>query len=204
MFSCLCACGHNEISHWFVVFAAPPSYRDLAISESHRRECLQDYDRSDGEGEDQGSLLTYITEFRYLPPPLYSEVQSVLNSAALQHVYLPFYFPAQRVRVGSLYKQQLVVIYITTLVLLRYNYYTSITALLHEYNCVITRQVVVGALTPKTVSSRQRVFCVFVSFVQLLTENSSVTFNSEVRTECPDWSITLDLCCVCVRRSVGS
>ncbi|KAM4720599.1 arrestin domain-containing protein 3-like [Anableps anableps] len=53
---------------------APPSYSDLAISEAHRRNCLQGCDRSDGEGEDQGSVLTYITEFRYLPPPLYSEV----------------------------------------------------------------------------------------------------------------------------------
>uniref|UniRef100_A0A673ADP7 Arrestin domain-containing protein 3 n=1 Tax=Sphaeramia orbicularis TaxID=375764 RepID=A0A673ADP7_9TELE len=54
---------------------APPSYSDLAISESHRRDCLQGCDRSDEEGEEQGSVLTYITEFRYLPPPLYSEVQ---------------------------------------------------------------------------------------------------------------------------------
>lgn len=54
--------------------AAPPSYSDLAISESHRQDYLQGCDRSDAEGEDRGSLLTYITEFRYLPPPLYSEV----------------------------------------------------------------------------------------------------------------------------------
>nr|XP_019937156.1 PREDICTED: arrestin domain-containing protein 3-like isoform X1 [Paralichthys olivaceus] len=53
---------------------APPSYSDLSISESHRQDCLQGCDRSDGVGEDQGSLLTYITEFRYLPPPVYSEV----------------------------------------------------------------------------------------------------------------------------------
>ncbi|XP_026210463.1 arrestin domain-containing protein 3b [Anabas testudineus] len=53
---------------------APPSYSDLAISEAHRRDCLQGCDSCDGEGEDQGSLLTYIAEFRYLPPPLYSEV----------------------------------------------------------------------------------------------------------------------------------
>ncbi|XP_034095919.1 arrestin domain-containing protein 3-like [Gymnodraco acuticeps] len=50
---------------------APPSYSELAISESHRRNCLVGCDRSEGGG---GSLLTYITEFRYLPPPLYSEV----------------------------------------------------------------------------------------------------------------------------------
>ncbi|XP_029921590.1 arrestin domain-containing protein 3-like [Myripristis murdjan] len=53
---------------------APPSYCDLAVSESHRQVCLQGCDRSDEEGEDGGSLLAYITEFRYLPPPLYSEV----------------------------------------------------------------------------------------------------------------------------------
>ncbi|XP_068430374.1 arrestin domain-containing protein 3-like [Clinocottus analis] len=50
---------------------APPSYTDLAISEARRRECLLGCDGTAGEGED---LLTYITEFRYLPPPLYSEV----------------------------------------------------------------------------------------------------------------------------------
>lgn len=55
--------------------AAPPSYSDLEISETQRRDCLQGCDRSDGEGDDPGSLLTYITEFRYLPPPLYSEVR---------------------------------------------------------------------------------------------------------------------------------
>ncbi|XP_029370898.1 arrestin domain-containing protein 3-like [Echeneis naucrates] len=53
---------------------APPSYSDLAISESHRRDCLQGCDRSDREDQDQGPLLTFITEFKYLPPPLYSEV----------------------------------------------------------------------------------------------------------------------------------
>lgn len=53
---------------------APPSYCDLAVSESYRQICLQGCERSDEESEDGGSLLTYITEFRYLPPPLYSEV----------------------------------------------------------------------------------------------------------------------------------
>lgn len=55
--------------------AAPPSYSDLAISEAERRDCLQGYDRSTVDGDEQRSLLPYITEFRYLPPPLYSEVQ---------------------------------------------------------------------------------------------------------------------------------
>uniref|UniRef100_A0A3P9L5G5 Arrestin domain-containing protein 3 n=1 Tax=Oryzias latipes TaxID=8090 RepID=A0A3P9L5G5_ORYLA len=58
---------------------APPSYSDLAISEEHRRDCLQGCDRPEGGGEDQ-TLLTYITEFRYLPPPLYSEVDPYPDS----------------------------------------------------------------------------------------------------------------------------
>ncbi|XP_075934333.1 arrestin domain-containing protein 3-like [Anarhichas minor] len=53
---------------------APPSYGDLSISESQRRECLHGCERSEDQDQDQEALLTYITEFRYLPPPLYSEV----------------------------------------------------------------------------------------------------------------------------------
>ncbi|KAK7929726.1 hypothetical protein WMY93_006121 [Mugilogobius chulae] len=53
---------------------APPSYSDLAISESQRRDCLRGCDRHNSEEEDPASVLSYITEFRYLPPPLYSEV----------------------------------------------------------------------------------------------------------------------------------
>lgn len=55
--------------------AAPPSYSDLAISESQRRDCLQGCDSSCADDDSLGSLQTYIAEFRYLPPPLYSEVQ---------------------------------------------------------------------------------------------------------------------------------
>ncbi|XP_068608933.1 arrestin domain-containing protein 3-like [Brachionichthys hirsutus] len=53
---------------------APPNYSDLSISESQRRDRLHGCGRPDSDGEEQGSLLTYITEFRYRPPPLYSEV----------------------------------------------------------------------------------------------------------------------------------
>lgn len=56
--------------------AAPPSYSDLRISESHRRDCLRGCNRSEQEEEDYSALLTYITEFRYLPPPVYSEVHT--------------------------------------------------------------------------------------------------------------------------------
>ncbi|CAL8279720.1 unnamed protein product [Boreogadus saida] len=53
---------------------APPDYSDLAVSEEHRRDCLQGSDWSPPPEEAEGSLQAYITEFRYLPPPLYSEV----------------------------------------------------------------------------------------------------------------------------------
>lgn len=68
-------CAHAQGSHKVPPSAAPPSYSDLAISEAERRDCLQGCDRSNVDGDEQGSLLPYITEFRYLPPPLYSEVQ---------------------------------------------------------------------------------------------------------------------------------
>ncbi|KAG7277797.1 hypothetical protein CRUP_026098, partial [Coryphaenoides rupestris] len=54
--------------------STPPDYSDLAVSEEHRQGCLQGSDRSQPQEEPHGSLLAYITEFRYLPPPLYSEV----------------------------------------------------------------------------------------------------------------------------------
>lgn len=53
---------------------APPSYRDLAVSEEQRQGCLQGCERTEEGAEDQNCLLAYITEFRYQPPPLYSEV----------------------------------------------------------------------------------------------------------------------------------
>lgn len=62
--------------------AAPPSYSDLAISESQRRDCLQGCDSSCADDDNLGSLQTYITEFRYLPPPLYSEVQLTPHAPA--------------------------------------------------------------------------------------------------------------------------
>ncbi|XP_061603561.1 arrestin domain-containing protein 3-like isoform X1 [Phyllopteryx taeniolatus] len=54
---------------------APPSYSELAIPESHRRHFLHGVPEREREREHAGTaLLTYITEFRYLPPPLYAEV----------------------------------------------------------------------------------------------------------------------------------
>jgi len=68
---CVCACVCVRVRA-----AAPPDYSDLAVSEEHRQGCLQGSDRSQPQEEPHGSLLAYITEFRYLPPPLYSEVNA--------------------------------------------------------------------------------------------------------------------------------
>lgn len=88
--SFLCLQGSNA-TH--LLIAAPPSYSDLAISESQRRDCLQGCDRTNGDGDDQGSLQTYIAEFRYLPPPLYAEVQLITHPpphTSHSHTQVPF------------------------------------------------------------------------------------------------------------------
>ncbi|XP_061886759.1 arrestin domain-containing protein 3-like [Entelurus aequoreus] len=67
---------HGSASSWVGVAVrpeAPPSYNDLAFSEAHRRHCLRGSEEHHHVHE-ATSLLTYISEFRYLPPPLYSEV----------------------------------------------------------------------------------------------------------------------------------
>ncbi|XP_070990989.1 arrestin domain-containing protein 3-like isoform X1 [Oncorhynchus clarkii lewisi] len=53
---------------------APPSYSDLAVTEEQRRGCLERCEGSEVNQEGQGTLQAYITEFRFQPPPLYSEV----------------------------------------------------------------------------------------------------------------------------------
>ncbi|XP_024918104.1 multiple C2 and transmembrane domain-containing protein 1-like isoform X2 [Cynoglossus semilaevis] len=74
---------------------APPSYSDLRISESHRRDCLRGCNRSEQEEEDYSALLTYITEFRYLPPPVYSEVDPCADVVEATNVSRPDTFPSR-------------------------------------------------------------------------------------------------------------
>ena len=71
---CVCVCVRASVC---VCVAAPPDYSALAVSEEHRRDCLQGSDWSPPPEEAEGSLQAYITEFRYLPPPLYAEVTPV-------------------------------------------------------------------------------------------------------------------------------
>ncbi|XP_019740977.1 arrestin domain-containing protein 3-like [Hippocampus comes] len=67
---------HGSASGWLGVPEhpeAPPSYSELAIPESHRRHFLHGVHEHEQEHA-SAALLTYITEFRYLPPPFYAEV----------------------------------------------------------------------------------------------------------------------------------
>ncbi|KAM9734919.1 arrestin domain-containing protein 3-like [Menidia menidia] len=77
---------------------APPSYSELAITESHRRACLRGCDRPEAPGgpaEDHQALLTYMTEFRYLPPPLYSEVDPYPETVEVGDVRRPDMCPSR-------------------------------------------------------------------------------------------------------------
>ncbi|XP_068191595.1 arrestin domain-containing protein 3-like isoform X3 [Antennarius striatus] len=67
---------------------APPSYSDLSISESERRDCLHGCGRPNDDSEEHGSLLTFITEFRYRPPPLYSELVTFLCVTCLRWILI--------------------------------------------------------------------------------------------------------------------
>ncbi|XP_061783190.1 arrestin domain-containing protein 3-like [Nerophis lumbriciformis] len=76
---------HGSTSSWVGVAVrpeAPPSYNDLAFSEAHRRHCLRGSEEHHHVHQ-ATSLLTYISEFRYLPPPLYSEVDPYPDPAGV-------------------------------------------------------------------------------------------------------------------------
>lgn len=64
---------------------APPSYSELAITESHRRHFLHGVHEHEQEHA-SAALLTYITEFRYLPPPLYAEVNTNTLPVSVQMI----------------------------------------------------------------------------------------------------------------------
>lgn len=52
------------------MFVAPPAYAEV-VTEEQRRNCLE---VSSGREDFDGPLFAYIQEFRFQPPPPYSEV----------------------------------------------------------------------------------------------------------------------------------
>lgn len=63
--------------------SAPPSYAEVVTEEQRRNNLAPMSACDDFERALQGPLFAYIQEFRFLPPPLYSEVsiKSSMNYA---------------------------------------------------------------------------------------------------------------------------
>lgn len=70
---------------------APPSYAEI-VTEEQRQNLLSSNICDNFELALQGPLFAYIQEFRYLPPPLYSEV-SIFFWEAINVFILLLYMP---------------------------------------------------------------------------------------------------------------
>lgn len=65
-----CVWNGNGINICFLLYAAPPAYAEV-VTEEQRQSCLE---VSSGRENFDGPLFAYIQEFRFRPPPPYSEV----------------------------------------------------------------------------------------------------------------------------------
>lgn len=72
------------LTHCPIFHAAPPSYAEI-VTEQQRQSSL---DVSAAREEVDGPLFAYIHEFRFQPPPLYSEVGT--NETMGRHISLYF------------------------------------------------------------------------------------------------------------------
>ncbi|XP_069081392.1 arrestin domain-containing protein 3 isoform X2 [Pleurodeles waltl] len=66
---------------------APPSYAEVVTEE--QRQCLSPASACDFERALPGPLFAYIQEFRFLPPPLYSEVDPNPDQPTDEHPSCP-------------------------------------------------------------------------------------------------------------------
>lgn len=82
---CILTCIRTCCSNCVYLFpSAPPSYAEVVTEEQRRNNLAPVSACDDFERALQGPLFAYIQEFRFLPPPLYSEVRvisSVVNWA---------------------------------------------------------------------------------------------------------------------------
>ncbi|XP_018095349.1 arrestin domain-containing protein 3 isoform X3 [Xenopus laevis] len=67
---------------------APPSYADI-VTEEQRQNLMSSNACNNFELALQGPLFAYIQEFRYLPPPLYSEVDPNPDQPTEEHPSCP-------------------------------------------------------------------------------------------------------------------
>lgn len=80
---CILTCIRTCCSNCVYLFpSAPPSYAEVVTEEQRRNNLVPASACDDFERALQGPLFAYIQEFRFLPPPLYSEVSS--NSSSMK------------------------------------------------------------------------------------------------------------------------
>lgn len=77
----------KNADHLLCMLAAPPSYLEI-VTEEQRQSCL---DVQVVREELNGPLFAYIHEFRFQPPPLYSEV-STRNKKVLSVILICFFY----------------------------------------------------------------------------------------------------------------
>lgn len=74
---CILTCIRTWCSNCVYLFpSAPPSYAEVVTEEQRRNNLAPVSACDDFERALQGPLFAYIQEFRFLPPPLYSEVST--------------------------------------------------------------------------------------------------------------------------------
>lgn len=74
---CILTCIRTCCSNCVYLFpSAPPSYAEVVTEEQRRNNLAPVSACDDFERALQGPLFAYIQEFRFLPPPLYSEVST--------------------------------------------------------------------------------------------------------------------------------
>lgn len=80
---CILTCIRTCCSNCVYLFpSAPPSYAEVVTEEQRRNNLAPVSACDDFERALQGPLFAYIQEFRFLPPPLYSEVST--NSSSMK------------------------------------------------------------------------------------------------------------------------
>lgn len=78
---CILTCIRTCCSNCVYLFPpAPPSYAEVVTEEQRRSNLAPGSACDDFERALQGPLFAYIQEFRFLPPPLYSEVSITPSS----------------------------------------------------------------------------------------------------------------------------
>lgn len=90
---CILTCIRTCCSNCVYLFpSAPPSYAEVVTEEQRRNNLAPVSACDDFERALQGPLFAYIQEFRFLPPPLYSEVSIKFSNKKLAGSFWKEYY----------------------------------------------------------------------------------------------------------------